>query len=378
MTPRSSTRVSKQSARAIEAEVSSSLTRKRATSGSNSTSNAPTKKNKKSASKGSKKESLKASKNTENPEATNQAAAEALLDFPTQQSVVEEDQLSFSSGRDEVDDDAVLLTQQSESQPKPEPEPQQQSGRSKTPRKSATQQQLASTAEKLAAEEEAGKFNKGHVCWQNKRSITAADIVVNHYPCSAEILRRWNSEIKKGFASVEVPSQKIIVQMVTWKEALGRKRQQTEASATPTVASQASVDSGASSQIKQVLLVSQIRRMAPPEVPPPVPLFPPQKTQLSHAPPPNSSPLSADTDPVELLAEFFECLKLQPGFNTQQQVNILEETKVKMVEEQWSLDSLKPRKPDEGISQITWEEYGFKIGLLVRIRAKISDFKRLR
>ncbi|KAF2841094.1 hypothetical protein M501DRAFT_1013911 [Patellaria atrata CBS 101060] len=194
-----------------------------------------------------------------------------------------------------------------------------------------------------------------------------------------EILRRWNSEIKKGFASVEVLSQNIIVQMVTWKEALGRKRQQTEASATPTVASQASVDSGASSQINQllqVLLVSQIRQMAPPEAPPPVPLFPPQKTQLSPAPPPNSSPISSDTDPVELLAEFFEWLKLQPGFNTQQQVNILEETKVKMVEEQWSLDSLKLGKPDEGISQIIWEEYGFKIGLLVRIRAKISDFKR--
>ncbi|KAF2835996.1 hypothetical protein M501DRAFT_997212 [Patellaria atrata CBS 101060] len=47
-----------------------------------------------------------------------QAAADALLGLSTQQSVVEEDQLSFSSGRDEVDDDAVLLTQQ----PEPEPE----------------------------------------------------------------------------------------------------------------------------------------------------------------------------------------------------------------------------------------------------------------
>jgi hypothetical protein len=38
----------------------------------------------------------------------------------------------------------------------------------------------------------------------------------------------------------------------------------------------------------------------------------------------------------------------------------------------------KAKRPDEGITLDIWEAYGFKIGLLARIKSKVSEFKKSR
>jgi hypothetical protein len=48
------------------------------------------------------------------------------------------------------------------------------------------------------------------------------------------------------------------------------------------------------------------------------------------------------------------------------------------MEDQWNIDSFKPKKQDEGITMEIWETYGFKIGLFARIKSKVSDFKQSR
>jgi hypothetical protein len=48
------------------------------------------------------------------------------------------------------------------------------------------------------------------------------------------------------------------------------------------------------------------------------------------------------------------------------------------MEEMWNINTLKALKEGEGITNKIWERYKFKIGMLVRIRGKISAFKLLR
>ena len=83
-------------------------------------------------------------------------------------------------------------------------------------------------------------------------------------------------------------------------------------------------------------------------------------------------------DLVKLLGQFFDWLADQQGFRSKQQRALLEPIKEKLMEDQWNIDTLKPRKPDDGMTLDIWEAYGFKIGLLARIRSKVSDFKRSR
>jgi hypothetical protein len=47
--------------------------------------------------------------------------------------------------------------------------------------------------------------------------------------------------------------------------------------------------------------------------------------------------------------------------------------------EMWNIDILKALKREgKGITNEIWETYNFKIGMLARIRGKISAFKLLR
>jgi len=106
----------------------------------------------------------------------------------------------------------------------------------------------------------------------------------------------------------------------------------------------------------------------PPQYPPP----------YSSDPPHNSSPVRSETDPVELLGQFFDWLADQSGFSSEQQRAILEPIREKLIEDQRTIDTLKTRRPNEGMTNDIREAYGFKIGALARIRSKISDFKRSR
>lgn len=96
-------------------------------------------------------------------------------------------------------------------------------------------------------------------------------------------------------------------------------------------------------------------------------LFPPSTEPLQA-----SSPIRSDTDHSEILSQFFVWLMAQPGYDTERQRQILEDT---LVEEDWDLDTLK--SPDEMTMEI-WKEYGFKLGTLPRLRQKIFEFKSQR
>ena len=52
--------------------------------------------------------------------------------------------------------------------------------------------------------------------------------------------------------------------------------------------------------------------------------------------------------------------------------------KNKLVEEERNIDSLKSKNLNKGMTSDQWERYGFKIGILVRIKSLILKFKRLK
>jgi hypothetical protein len=62
----------------------------------------------------------------------------------------------------------------------------------------------------------------------------------------------------------------------------------------------------------------------------------------------------------------------QPGYDSEQQRQILEPIRDTLVDEDWDLDTLK--SPDQMTMEI-WKEYGFKLGTLPRLWQKISEFK---
>jgi len=99
------------------------------------------------------------------------------------------------------------------------------------------------------------------------------------------------------------------------------------------------------SNLVSALLVTQLRQMSQPQQ---HPLYPPPYSTVK--PPLNSSPVRSETDPIELLGQFFDWLANQPGFNSEQQRTILEPIKEKLIEDQWNIDALKTRKPNEGIT----------------------------
>src|SRR5947207_5286516 len=87
------------------------------------------------------------------------------------------------------------------------------------------------------------------------------------------------------------------------------------------------------------LIVAQLRQMNQP-LQCPVP--------YSNVDPPYNS--RSETDPVKLLGQFFDWLADQQGFRSKQQRALLEPIKEKLMEDQWNIDTLKPRKPDDGMT----------------------------
>ena len=50
-----------------------------------------------------------------------------------------------------------------------------------------------------------------------------------------------------------------------------------------------------------------------------------------------------------------------------------------MIEEMWNINTLKvSKKEGEGMTNKIWQAYKFKIGMLTKIKGKISAFKLLR
>ena len=96
------------------------------------------------------------------------------------------------------------------------------------------------------------------------------------------------------------------------------------------------------------------------------------KRQPSQQPAPTSSPLRTRQDLQKVLTEFFTWLHTRPSWKFAAQTELLESIEYKVVEDGWDIDRLKRiRKQD-------WQDYGFGIGTLERIKDEISSFKRLR
>jgi hypothetical protein len=92
-----------------------------------------------------------------------------------------------------------------------------------------------------------------------------------------------------------------------------------------------------------------------------------------------SSPIRTSTDPQIILEQFFDWLLLQPGNESEREREILQRVKKQLVEDEWEVDTLRERRDGKGMTETTWvESYGFKIGTLVMIRSRISEFKNAR
>ena len=82
---------------------------------------------------------------------------------------------------------------------------------------------------------------------------------------------------------------------------------------------------------------------------------------------PTSSPIHTEKDSQDLLAEFFDWLIKQPGYNNEQKIELYMKIKDTLVKEEWELDTLRERKDGKGMTEEAWDRYGFKIGTLAII-----------
>ncbi|KAI9766185.1 MAG: hypothetical protein M1840_006752 [Geoglossum simile] len=237
----------------------------------------------------------------------------------------------------------------------PEPRSQAESNLNLRPtggRRTATQWQLAELPNILQGEAATGNSmpqvadywtcsnsqcrNKNKTCWVNKRHPDARDNAADHYPVSGEIFRWWSHEIADELSMVELPSQQIIVLLVNWQEKERKKGTQAQQTSRP-----AEDISSTTNQLLQTLIAAQTQHLAqnlygelhnlsvPPSSPRnPSPYAPPYA--LPYAPPAPSSPVHSNSNPSEILAQFFDWLI---GRSNEQQKETLEHIKDRLLDE---------------------------------------------
>ena len=201
--------------------------------------------------------------------------------------------------------------------------------------------------------------NKGRTCWQQKKP-NGPDLAENHYPVSGEIFQKWSKEIAKEISTVDQPSEEVVVQLVKWKER-DRKKNPIEGSAKME-------DSSTTNALLNAYLVTSLKQLNTPTL------------STSSAPSSSSlciptSPIHSETDPQELLTQFFEYLMTLPGLRSEHKREALTKISNVLVEDEWEIDLLRESKDGKGMTDIRWESYGFKIGMLEKIRSHIKDFK---
>lgn len=256
----------------------------------------------------------------------------------------------------------------------PQPKATQAQGR-----RTATQVQLSSLPQTLEAEERAGNNmpaiadrwactntrcrNKGKTCWRSK-TPGAPDVAEDHYPVPTDVFRRWSKEVNDGVSAVEQPSPQLVVVLCKVRDRSRKK----ESSARPDQQSAGPTEASATSTLLNTLLFSHLTQMNRQSLATPGPL-------PEHSAAPNSSPIRTRSDPQDLLAEFFEWLMKQPGYNTERKIEHYTKIKNMLVDEEWELDTLRERKDGKGMTEDIWDRYGFKLGTLATVRSKISEFK---
>jgi hypothetical protein len=155
--------------------------------------------------------------------------------------------------------------------------------------------------------------NKGKTCWVNKPHPNTCDNAAEHYLISGEIFRRWSREIADKLSTVEQPSQQIIILLVNWRER--ERKRSTQAQKTPRPADDIS---STINQLLQTLIATQTQQLAQnlygglynmstnPSISSPLSSYPPPYTLFAL-----SSPVHSNSDPSEVLAQFFDWLILK-------------------------------------------------------------------
>jgi hypothetical protein len=288
--------------------------------------------------------------------------------------------------------------------PSTQPIATQSDSSAKPTRKTATQLQTEDLAERKAAEVAAGNYmdpiaehwscdvkgclNYSKTCWRNLKP-GAPENPAEHYPIAGDELRMWSREIKDGRSTVTEPSSRIVVALATFRERDRKKRNLLSLNQSVT---EASGPSNKIDKLLDIMIIEKLDKMANsttqqlPQLPiyqPSYPIYhlpytPGSSTTLPQPAPP-SSPIRSDTDSSKLLSSFFDWLVGQPGFGGHTK-EVLLQIKDQLVEDLWDIDSLRERRLGEkgGLSTNVWEAYGWKVGLLSRIRGKISAFKQYR
>ena len=247
-------------------------------------------------------------------------------------------------------------------------------------RRTATTQQLNSLPQMLEAEERSGNHmpaiadrwacmnarcrNKGKTCWRSKVPGTP-DTADDHYPVSSDLFRRWSKEVNDEISTVEKPSPQLIIAISKHRDRVRNKESSTKleqpSAATP--------EASTTTALINALLVTQLKQINQQNVPAASSLLV-ERPALS-----GSSPFRTQKDPQDLLAEFFDWLMKQPGCNSERKIEIYETIKKVLIQEEWELDTLRERRDGKGMTEDIWDRYGFKLGTLMTIRSKISEFK---
>ncbi|KAI9769798.1 MAG: hypothetical protein M1840_003792 [Geoglossum simile] len=253
--------------------------------------------------------------------------------------------------------------------------------------RTATQRQIAELPDILQSETNAGNSmpqvadfwtclngqcrNKGKTCWINKSRPGIRDNAAEHYPVPGEIFRRWSREIADNLSTVEQPSQQIIVLLVNWRERERKKNAQTQQIPRP-----AEDITSTTNQLLQTLIAAQTQQLTQnlcgnrSSLPATLPPYPPP-----YSPPVPSSPVRSNSDPSEVLSQFFDWLIVKSSV---QQIELLEGIKNKLLDEDWNLDTLRDERKGGAMTIRIWESYGFKLGTLANIWSRISEFKQQR
>ena len=191
-------------------------------------------------------------------------------------------------------------------------------------RRTATQAQISNLPDIIAAEEASGNMmpviadrwpctniycrNKGKTCWQKKKAPDSPDTAVNHYPIGAEIFQRWNKELLSGDSTVDKPSPNIVVDLVNYKG-----REKNRKGPKEQVVEKEDTLGEYLKQLVSISIVNQVQSMGQ------NPYLPHQYStpSLNIEAPQNLSPVRSETDPVELLSQFFDWLANKPEFSSE-------------------------------------------------------------
>src|SRR5438046_2709831 len=201
--------------------------------------------------------------------------------------------------------------------------------------------------------------NKGRTCWQQKKP-NGPDLAENHYPVSGEIFQKWSKEIAKEISTVDQPSEEVVVELVKWKERDCKKN--------PIEGSAKMEDSSTTNALLNAYLVTSLKQLNTPTL------------STSSAPSSSSlciptSRIHSETDSQELLTQFFEYLMTLPGLRSEHKREALTKISNVLVEDEWEIDLLRESKDGKGMTDIRWERYGLKRGMLEKIRRHIKDCK---